>query len=168
LRCSAHHDLGRNGAGKSFLLNFPHYQSQKYDPYTFIFDLVGAFESLTQLLGGSYVRVGLESEDSRSIRFRYHRPRKTSISRSLPESVDSGPEAGELDPATERDLFHQVENLYRWTRPSARWGVLANTLGHDISSRLAKWTRGGQFGFLFRQRRGTISFSRFNASTSSA
>src|SRR6266404_8340483 len=54
--------LGRTGAGKSFLLNFIITNLQKYDPYTFIFDLGGSFESLTQLFGGSYVRVGLESE----------------------------------------------------------------------------------------------------------
>src|SRR6266852_4447500 len=54
--------LGRTGAGKSFLLNFLITNLQKYDPHTFIFDLGGSFESLTQLFGGSYVRVGLESE----------------------------------------------------------------------------------------------------------
>ena len=55
--------LGRTGAGKSFLLNFLITNLQKYAPHTFIFDLGGSFESLTQLFGGSYVRVGLESED---------------------------------------------------------------------------------------------------------
>ena len=55
--------LGRTGAGKSFLLNFLITSLQKYSPHTFIFDLGGSFESLTQLFGGSYVRVGLESQD---------------------------------------------------------------------------------------------------------
>src|SRR5258708_12160560 len=55
--------LGRTGAGKSFLLNFLITNLQKYDPHTSIFDLGGSFESLTQLFGGSYVRVGLESQD---------------------------------------------------------------------------------------------------------
>jgi len=39
--------------------------------------------------------------------------------------------------------------------------VLANTLGHELASRLAKWTRDGQFGFLFDNAEDTISFSRF-------
>jgi len=60
-----------------------------------------------------------------------------------------GQRAGELDPATERDLFHQVENLYAVDPALRTLGVLANTLGHDIASRLSKWTRDGQFGFLF-------------------
>ena len=54
--------LGRTGAGKSFLLNFLITNLQKYAPHTFIFDLGGSFESLTHLFGGSYVRVGLESD----------------------------------------------------------------------------------------------------------
>src|SRR5712672_2663522 len=55
--------LGRTGSGKSFLLNFLITNLQKYQPYTFIFDLGGSFESLTRLFGGSYLRVGTESRD---------------------------------------------------------------------------------------------------------
>jgi type IV secretion system protein VirB4 len=154
--------LGRTGSGKSFLLNFLITNLQKYDPHTFIFDLGGSFESLTHLFGGSYVRVGLESEDFKINPF------------SLPptkENLDflalflkvllQGQRAGELDPATERDLFHQVENLYAVDPALRTLGVLGNTLGHDIASRLSKWTRGGQFGFLFDNAEDTISFSRF-------
>jgi type IV secretion/conjugal transfer VirB4 family ATPase len=154
--------LGRTGAGKSFLLNFLVTNLQKYDPHTFIFDLGGSFESLTQLFGGSYVRVGLESEDFKINPF------------SLPatkENLDfltlflkvliQGQRASELDPASERDLFHQVENLYEVDPALRTLSVLGNTLGHDVASRLSKWTRGGQFGFLFDNARDTISFSRF-------
>jgi type IV secretion/conjugal transfer VirB4 family ATPase len=154
--------LGRTGAGKSFLLNFLITNLQKYDPHTFIFDLGGSFESLTQLFGGSYIRVGLESEGFKINPF------------SLPPSKENldflalflrvliqGQRAGELDPATERDLFHQVENLFAVDPALRTLGVLANTLGHDIAGRLSKWTRGGQFGFLFDNAEDTISFSRF-------
>ncbi|MGA7624446.1 MAG: DUF87 domain-containing protein, partial [Candidatus Acidiferrales bacterium] len=53
--------LGRTGAGKSFLLNFLITNLQKYDPYTFIFDLGGSFENLTRLFQGSYVKLGYEA-----------------------------------------------------------------------------------------------------------
>jgi type IV secretory pathway VirB4 component len=67
----------------------------------------------------------------------------------------------ELGPASERDLYHQIENLYQ-VDPSLRTlGVLANTLGHHHADRLSKWTRGGQFGFLFDNAEDTISFDRF-------
>ena len=154
--------LGRTGAGKSFLLNFLITNLQKYAPHTFIFDLGGSFESLTQLFGGSYVRVGLESGDFKINPFSLP-PTKENLDflALFLKVLIQGQRAGELEPSTERDLFHQVENLYA-VEPSLRTlGVLANTLGHDISTRLAKWTRGGQFGFLFDNAEDTISFSRF-------
>ena len=154
--------LGRTGAGKSFLLNFLITNLQKYAPHTFIFDLGGSFESLTHLFGGSYVRVGLESEDFKINPF------------SLPptkENLDflalflkvllQGSGTTELSPATERDLYHQIENLYSVAPALRTLGVLANTLGHEMSDRLARWTRGGQFGFLFDNSEDTISFSQF-------
>jgi type IV secretion/conjugal transfer VirB4 family ATPase len=154
--------LGRTGAGKSFLLNFLITNLQKYAPHTFIFDLGGSFESLTHLFGGSYVRVGLESEDFKINPF------------SLPptkENLDflalflkvllQGSGMAELAPATERDLYHQIENLYSVAPALRTLGVLANTLGHEMSDRLARWTRGGQFGFLFDNSEDTISFSQF-------
>src|SRR4029077_16599491 len=154
--------LGRTGRGKSFLLNFLITNLQKYDPHTFIFDLGGSVESLTKLFGGTYVRVGLESSDFRINPFSLP-PTKENLDfltlfvRVLLES--SGPL--ELDPASERDLYQQIENLYQ-VDPSLRTlGVLANTLGHHLADRLAKWTHGGQFGFLFDNAEDTISFARF-------
>jgi type IV secretion system protein VirB4 len=69
----------------------------------------------------------------------------------------------ELDPATERDLYHQVESLYSVPPELRTLGVLANTLGRDLSARLSKWIRGGQFGFLFDNPQDTVSFSRFQS-----
>jgi len=154
--------LGRTGAGKSFLLNFLITNLQKYDPHTFIFDLGGSFESLTQLFGGSYVRVGLESEGFKINPFSLP-PTKENLDflALFLKVLIQGQRAGELDPATERELFHQVENLYAVDPPLRTLGVLTNTLGHDVASRLSKWTRGGQFGFLFDNAEDTISFSRF-------
>jgi type IV secretion system protein TrbE len=154
--------LGRTGAGKSFLLNFLVTNLQKYDPHTFIFDLGGSFESLTQLFGGSYVRVGLESEGFKINPFSLP-PTKENLDflALFLKVLIQGQRAGELDPATERDLFHQIENLYAVDPALRTLGVLANTLGQNIASRLSKWTRGGQFGFLFDNAEDTISFSRF-------
>jgi type IV secretion system protein VirB4 len=154
--------LGRTGAGKSFLLNFLITNLQKYDPQTFIFDLGGSFENITHLFDGSYVRVGLESQDFRINPF------------SLPPTKDnldflalfvkvlmqvSG--SAELDPATERDLYQQIENVYALDPSLRTLGILANTLRQDLAGRLAKWVRGGQFGFVFDNEDDTISFSRF-------
>jgi type IV secretion/conjugal transfer VirB4 family ATPase len=154
--------LGRTGAGKSFLLNFLITNLQKYDPHTFIFDLGGSFESLTQLFGGSYVRVGLESENFKINPFSLP-PTKENLDflALFLKVLIQGARAGELDPAVERGLYQQIENLYAIDPALRTLGVLANTLSHDLSGRLAKWTRGGQFGFLFDNAEDTISFSRF-------
>ena len=154
--------LGRTGAGKSFLLNFLITNLQKYDPRTFIFDLGGSFESLTQLFGGSYVKIGMDSPDFRINPFSLP-PTKENLDflALFVKVLLQGGSPIDLEPGEERDLYQQIENLYSVDPQLRTLGVLANTLGHRIADRLAKWTRGGQFGFLFDNSEDTISFSRF-------
>jgi len=153
--------LGRTGSGKSFLLNFLITNLQKYDPLTFIFDLGGSFESLTRLFGGSYLRVGAESADFTINPFCLP-PTKANLDfLALFVKVLMGSIAGRLDPATDRALYEQIENLYSLDPALRTLDVLANTLPRHLSDALAKWMRGGQFGFLFDNPQDTISFSRF-------
>ena len=154
--------LGRTGAGKSFLLNFLITNLQKYDPWTFIFDLGGSFESLTQLFGGSYVKIGINSADFRINPFSLP-PTKENLDflALFVKVLLQGSSPIDLEPGEERDLYQQIENLYSVDPPLRTLGVLANTLGHRVADRLAKWTRGGQFGLLFDNSEDTISFSRF-------
>ncbi len=153
--------LGRSGSGKSFLLNFLITNLQKYDPYTFIFDVGGSFESLTRLFGGSYLRVGVESADFTINPFCLP-PTKTNLDfLSLFLKVLLGRNLGTLDPATDRELYEQIENLYSLDPALRTLDVLGNTLPRPITYALAKWMRGGQFGFLFDNPQDTVSFSRF-------
>ena len=153
--------LGRTGSGKSFLLNFLITNLQKYDPFTFIFDLGGSFESLTRLFGGSYLRVGLESTDFTINPFSLP-PTKANLDfLALFVKVLFGSIVGRLDAATDRALYEQIENLYSLDPALRTLDVLANTLPRHLSDALAKWMRGGQFGFLFDNPQDTISFSRF-------
>jgi type IV secretion/conjugal transfer VirB4 family ATPase len=154
--------LGRTGSGKSFLLNFLITNLQKYAPYTFIFDLGGSFESLTHLFGGSYAQIGLESRGFKINPFSLPPTKENLDFLALFVKVliqGSGPL--ELTPSTERDLYHQIENLYAVDPALRTLTVLSNVLGHELSERLAKWTQGGQFGFLFDNAQDTISFSSF-------
>ncbi len=153
--------LGRTGSGKSFLLNFLITNLQKYDPFTFIFDLGGSFESLTRLFGGTYLRVGAESADF-SINPFCLPPTKPNLDfLTLFVKVLLGRTFGALDPATERELYEQIENLYALDPALRTLDILANTLPRPLAYALAKWLRGGQFGFLFDNPEDTISFSRF-------
>lgn len=153
--------LGRTGSGKSFLLNFLITNLQKYDPFTFIFDLGGSFETLTRLFGGSYLPVGLESAGC-SINPFCLSPAKVNFDfLALFLKVLLGTTAGVLGPSAERTLYEQIENLYSLDPALRTLGVLANTLPRNLSDALAKWVRGGQFGFLFDNPQDTVSFSRF-------
>jgi len=153
--------LGRSGSGKSFLLNFLITNLQKYDPYTFIFDVGGSFESLTRLFGGSYLQLGLESADFTINPFSLP-PTKANLDfLALFLKVLLGSDFGTLDPETDRDLYEQIENLYSLDPALRTLDVLANTLPRPITYALAKWVRGGQFGFLFDNPQDTITFSRF-------
>ena len=153
--------LGRTGSGKSFLPNFLITNLQKYDPFTFIFDLGGSFESLTRLFGGTYLRVGAESADF-SINPFCLPPTKPNLDfLTLFVKVLLGRTFGTLDSVTERELYEQIENLYSLDPALRTLDILANTLPRPLAYALAKWLRGGQFGFLFDNPEDTISFSRF-------
>lgn len=153
--------LGRTGSGKSFLLNFLITSLQKYDPYTFIFDVGGSFESLTQLFRGSYLRLGSESADFTINPFCLPPTKRNLDFLALFLKVLLGPNLGTLDPATDRELYEQIENLYSLDPELRTLDVLGNTLPRPITCALAKWMRGGQFGYLFDNPEDTISFSRF-------
>jgi type IV secretion/conjugal transfer VirB4 family ATPase len=153
--------LGRSGSGKSFLVNFLITNLQKYDPYTFVFDVGGSFESLTRLFGGSYLQLGLEAADFTINPFSLP-PTKANLDfLALFLKVLLGSNFGTLDPETDRDLYEQIENLYSLDPALRTLDVLANTLPRPITYALAKWVRGGQFGFLFDNPQDTITFSRF-------
>jgi type IV secretion/conjugal transfer VirB4 family ATPase len=151
--------LGRTGAGKSFLLNFIITNLQKYAPHTFIFDLGGSFESLTKLFGGSYVSLGVESHGFSINPFALPPTKENLDFLTLFTKVLAG--GADCDPATEREIYQQVESLYTVDVELRTLGVLRNTLPRQLAERLGKWTRGGQFGFLFDNTDDTVSFARF-------
>jgi type IV secretion system protein TrbE len=153
--------LGRTGSGKSFLLNFLITNLQKYDPYTFIFDLGGSFESLTRLFGGAYLRVGLEASGPTINPFCLP-PTKANLDfLALFVKVLLGPGVEQLNASDERELYDQIENLYTLDPALRTLGVLANTLPRHVSDALSKWIAGGQYGSLFDNPHDSISFSRF-------
>lgn len=154
--------LGVTGSGKSFSLCFLVTNVQKYRPYTFIFDLGGSFESLTQLFGGAYVRVGVNSPDFRINPFSLP-PTKANLD-FLAVFVKVLAEAGgepRLTAEEDQELYQQIENLYEIEPELRTLGTLANTLPRHLARRLEKWIAGGQFGFMFDNSEDTITFSRF-------
>lgn len=154
--------LGRTGAGKSFLLNFLITNLQKYEPYTFIFDLGGSFENLTRLFGGTYVKVGPHSSTFKINPFCLPKTKSNLDFLALFVKVLVDNHTGErLSLEDEQEIYQQIENLYTVDPELRTLGVLANTLPRSLTVKLQKWAAGGQFGFLFDNAEDTVSFSRF-------
>ncbi len=150
------------GAGKSFLNNFLITNAQKYDPYTFIFDLGGSYQGVTRLFAGSYLRVGIGSQDFAINPFSLEPTRENlHFLFSLVKVLIEGPTAGSLDSAQDKELYQAIERLYQVDPGIRRLGTLAALLPKAMSSRLAKWTSGGQYESIFDNSEDTLTFGRF-------
>jgi type IV secretion system protein TrbE len=154
--------LGMTGSGKSYLCNFLLQNAQKYQPLTFIFDIGGSFQSLTTIFGGSYLNVGRESRDFTINPFSLTRTEENmqflfSFFRTLIEGNDA---RHRLDYREERRLWDGIERVYVLEPGQRTISNFANILG-ELKDRLHRWTRHGQYGFLFDNAEDTLSFSRF-------
>jgi type IV secretion/conjugal transfer VirB4 family ATPase len=153
---------GMTGSGKSFLLNFLVTNAQKYRPQTYIFDIGGSFESLTEIFGGTYLNVGQESQDFTINPFSLEPTKKNlqflaSFFRVLIEGDD---ERFRLDYKETRKLWDAIGRMYTVPPEQRTVSTFANIIG-DLKERLHRWTKDGQYGFLFDNAEDTLTFSRF-------
>jgi type IV secretion/conjugal transfer VirB4 family ATPase len=154
--------LGMTGSGKSFLCNFLLTNAQKYRPQTYIFDIGGSFQSLTEIFGGTYLNVGQESRDFTINPF------------SLPESkenlqflfsffrvlIEGNDKRYKLDFKEERKLWEAIERMYVVAPEQRTLSTFSQIIG-ELKERLHRWTKEGQYGFLFDNVEDTLSFSKF-------
>jgi type IV secretion/conjugal transfer VirB4 family ATPase len=153
---------GMTGSGKSFMLNFLITNIQKYRPQTYIFDIGGSFESLTEIFGGTYLNVGKESQDFTINPFSLAPTKENlqflaSFFRVLIEGDD---ERYRLDFKEIRKLWDAIERMYTVPTEQRTLSTFANIIG-ELKDRLHRWTREGQYGFLFDNVEDTLSFSNF-------
>lgn len=154
--------LGMTGSGKSFLCNFLLTNAQKYKPLTYIFDIGGSFQSLTEIFGGSYLNVGQESRDFRINPFSLEPTKENlqflfSFFRVLIEGTG---QRYKLDFKEERKLWAAIENIYVVEPEQRRLSTFAEIIG-ELKERLHRWTQDGQYGFLFDNADDTLTFSNF-------
>jgi type IV secretion system protein VirB4 len=154
--------LGMTGSGKSFLCNFLLTNAQKYRPQTYIFDIGGSFQSLTEIFGGTYLNVGQESRDFTINPF------------SLPESkenlqflfsffrvlIEGSDKRCRLDFKEERKLWEAIERMYVVAPEQRTLSTFSQIIG-ELKERLHRWTKEGQYGFLFDNMEDTLSFANF-------
>ncbi len=149
------------GSGKSFLCNFLLQNAQKYGPFTVIFDIGGSFHSLTSIFGGSYLNVGQESRDFTINPFSLPPTKKNlqflfSFFRVL---IEGNGQHYRMDFKEERKLWDAIERVYILDSDQRTLSNFANIIG-ELKERLHRWTRKGQYGFLFDNAQDTLSFSR--------
>jgi type IV secretion system protein VirB4 len=154
--------LGMTGSGKSYLANAILQSAQKYAPLTFIFDIGGSFESLSTIFGGSYLNVGQEARDFTINPFSLPPTKENlqflfSFFRVL---IEGNEQRYRLDFKEERKLWDAVERVYLLEPGQRTISNFANIIG-ELKERLHRWTRGGQYGFLFDNPDDTLTFSRF-------
>jgi type IV secretion system protein VirB4 len=154
--------LGMTGSGKSYLCCFLLQNAQKYDPLTFVFDIGGSFESITTIFGGSYLNVGQEARDFTINPFSLPYGKENlqflfSFFRVLIEGSDDRYRLGFKE---ERKLWEAIDRTYLLESDQRTVSNFANIIG-DLKDRLHRWTRAGQYGFLFDNSEDTLSFKRF-------
>src|SRR5271156_5101458 len=154
--------LGMTGSGKSYFCNFVLQNAQKYNPLTFIFDIGGSFQSLTTIFGGSYLNVGQESRDFAINPFSLP-PTKDNLQfifSFLRVLIEGSDDRYRMDFKEERKLWDAIERMYVLEPNQRTISNFGNIIG-ELKERLHRWTRGGQYGFLFDNVEDTLSFSRF-------
>jgi type IV secretion system protein VirB4 len=154
--------LGMTGSGKSFLCNFLLTNAQKYRPQTYIFDIGGSFQSLTEIFGGTYLNVGQESRDFTINPFSLPETKENmqflfSFFRVLIEGNDK---RYKLDFKEERKLWEAIERMYVVAPEQRTLSTFSQIIG-ELKERLHRWTKEGQYGFLFDNVEDTLSFASF-------
>jgi type IV secretion system protein TrbE len=154
--------LGMTGSGKSYLCCFLLQNAQKYNPLTFIFDIGGSFESITTIFGGSYLNVGQEARDFTINPFSlpYGKENLQFLFSFFRVLIEGNDERFRLDFKEERKLWEAIERTYLLETGQRTISNFANIIG-DLKDRLHRWTRAGQYGFLFDNAEDTLSFRRF-------
>jgi len=154
--------LGMTGSGKSYFCNFLLQNAQKYDPLTFIFDIGGSYEALTHIFGGSYLNVGREERDFTINPFSLTPTRENqeflfSLLRVL---IEGDGQRYRLDFREEIKLWNAIERIYMLEPGQRTLSNLSSIVG-ELRDRLYRWTRAGQYGFLFDNQEDTLSFKSF-------
>ena len=154
--------LGMTGSGKTFLSVFLVQNAQKYNPQTYIFDVGGGYESITAIFGGSYLNVGRESRDFTINPFALPpSPGNMQFLFTLVRVLIEGRDKRyKMDFKEEQKLWNAIERIYVLEPAQRTISNLASIVG-DLKDRLHRWTRSGQYGFLFDNADDTLSFSEF-------
>ena len=137
--------------------------AQKYKPLTFIFDIGGSFQSLTTIFSGTYLNVGQEARDFTINPFSLPQTKEKTCSFSSASSACSSRVTTSVTGSTSRRSANcgtRSSGIYVLEQNQRTVSNFTNIVG-ELKERLHRWTRGGQYGFLFDNPEDTLTFSRF-------
>jgi type IV secretion system protein VirB4 len=154
--------LGMTGSGKSFLCNFLLTNAQKYKPRTYIFDIGGSFQSLTEIFGGTYLNVGQESRDFKINPFSLPQTKENTqfLYAFFKVLIEGNEQHYRLEFKEERKLYEAIERMYMVSPDQRTLSTFSQIIG-ELKERLHRWTNDGQYGFLFDNMEDTLSFATF-------
>jgi len=157
--------FGAPGAGKSVLANLFIDHSQKDAPRTFILDLGGSYQQITQKHGGSYLHMQFgESQQTfrinpfvlpgtpDNLQFLFTFVRLLLTNAGYRPSVDD-----------DRELFEGIESLYVLPLGKRTLRNLVYGLPPHLGPALRPWIADGQYGSVFDNPEDTLTFSHFQA-----
>ena len=144
--------LGATGAGKSFLLNFLLVQALQYDPRVLILDLGGSYRWLTQFLGGGYMELSPEGDESADFRLRpFSLPAGERTFQFLTGWIARLLRIGgwNLSGEDPSEIRARVEDLYAFASGRRTLGVLVRSLPSRMWPALGRWHGDGAWAKYF-------------------
>lgn len=153
--------FGPRGSGKSVLGNFLTCHAQKYDGYTFVFDIGGSFEENAKYFGGSILKVTLARQSFAINPFSLEdTPDNQQFLFNFLKLLMGSEELSREDSQQLADAIAGMYGMYSGTE-LMRLGTLASLLPSHLRHRLTKWVSGGQYAALFDHAADTLQLSRF-------
>ena len=143
--------LGSTGAGKSFLLNFLLVHALRYNPRVCILDLGGSYRNLTQMLGGSYLR--LDGAGGGTPLHPFTLPHGERTFEFLSGWITQLLKIGGYNPTGDdtTDIRARIEDVYGIAPEQRRMSSLVETLPPRMKAAMSRWVGAGQWGKIFDQ-----------------
>lgn len=175
---------GASGSGKSFLVNniilqfLKEFNEKKEPPLIRILDIGGSYKKITEILGGQYCEINIDSKNSINPFELAHgntepTPEKISSLKAILETILKEEDKQNL-PKFEKSLLEsEITNLYKDVKANSanskrcprfsdlkdRWEKSENPILKQFSTILYPWTS-GTYGKLLNPEKSTISLSR--------
>lgn len=153
--------LGPTGTGKSFLMSCLITHVQAYAPYTVIFGLGGDYGSLTEHLGGAYLKCRPEKQPFPMNPYQLEpTPANLQFEFAFTKLIA---ERGDfrMSDSQARETFEAIRYLPVLPPELRRLSTLATTVGKAVGDHLKPWTEGEQYGAWFDNPQDCVAFQRY-------